>query len=144
MLAHLDRRCIGVTLHPDLLAKWMLGRRAKQFPEPTDIFVHRAFRDCTYFQPTWRGSVSLFAVEIARKRYGYDRIALCGCPMTISGSHFERNRPWHDAARFRNGWTDAMQELKPYVRSFSGWTKEIFGEPSIEWLQRDGAEKCLT
>lgn len=130
MLAHLDRPGIGVTLHPDLLAKWLTARRAKDLPELEAMFVHRPFRDCTVFAPQWRGSVGLFATEIARKHYGYARIILCGCPMTMTGGHFERKKLWHDAVSFRKGWIEALPELRPCVRSMSGWTRDQFGLPT--------------
>lgn len=86
------------------------------------------------FPLTWRGSVSLYAVEIARNYFGHTKLVLCGCPMTIEGGHFQRKKPWGTAIRFRKGWDGPKEELRSCLRSVSGWTQVEFGLPSKQWL----------
>lgn len=77
----------------------------------------------------WRpsGSSSLLGTQAAL-RLGYTRIVLCGCPLTGSnanGSKYEG---------FRDGWKARKNDVAPYVRSISGWTADILGKPSPEWV----------
>lgn len=59
---------------------------------------------------------------------GYDRIVLCGCPLT--GNAPEGN-PYE---AFRPGWTEVYEAIKDNVRSMSGWTRELLGAPNKRWL----------
>ena len=59
---------------------------------------------------------------------GYEKIILCGCP--LSGNAPEGN-PY---SNFRLGWIFHYGKLKDKVRSCSGWTKDTFGFPTAEWL----------
>lgn len=126
----------AVTLHPEMVSKWLLDRlnagttapikrlwSTKPFPGSTDHCFDR-----------WEGSVGLFAVKIARI-LGYTKIVLCGVPMTVEAGHFQRKQPWKAATQFRRGWNRYKSSLAPYVRSHSGWTQELFGPPTLEWLQ---------
>jgi len=68
---------------------------------------------------------ALYAIRI-----GYKKIILCGCPLT--GASLTRSGAAYET--FRTGWTAKLDKVKPFVRSMSGWTKELLGEPTQEWL----------
>jgi hypothetical protein len=73
------------------------------------------------------GSSALLGAQAALK-LGYRRIVLCGCPMTgtnIKNSNYESFRP---------GWEEKKKYLDDRVRSMSGWTRELLGAPTEEWL----------
>jgi hypothetical protein len=59
---------------------------------------------------------------------GYDHIVLCGCPLT--GNAPEGN-PYE---AFRPGWEAKKDVLQGKVKSMSGWTRDLLGMPTKEWL----------
>ncbi len=52
-----------------------------------------------------------------------------------SGREFrqDRNRQ-QPAIAFRQGWITSRDELSPHFRSMSGWTRELFGLPTEDWI----------
>lgn len=78
------------------------------------------------------GSSGLLAVGVALEK-GADRIILCGMPMD-QRRHVVRKRPWIPANGYRDRWIELHHKLAPVVRSYSGWTRERFGEPTGGWL----------
>lgn len=83
------------------------------------------------------GSSSLFGVQIGLA-LGYRRIILCGVPFDASGRFYFP--PWqngHDYAG-SDGW-DIWEKLHDAgelanVRSMSGRTRQLLGEPEREWI----------
>lgn len=69
---------------------------------------------------------------LAAIRLGYKKIILCGCPMTGDSPTRKGNR----YETFRVGWTAKINQVQDYVRSMSGWTMELLGTPTIEWLNQ--------
>jgi len=126
----------GCTLHPDKLPGWLSRRAAAGLPAPPVIWAHRHFANVDQWTRDWSGSVGLFAVKVAREEQ-FKKIICCGVPMEIHNDHFKRKVPWVAALGFRRGWSAHAQELRRYTRSMSGWTKELFGAPTIEWLASD-------
>jgi hypothetical protein len=125
----------AVTLHPEMVSKWLLDRlNAGQMPPIKRMWAPKPFPGSTdHCFDRWEGSVGLFAVKIARI-LGYTKVVLCGVPMTPV-NHFLRQKPWREATQFRRGWNRYKSSLAPYVRSNSGWTEELFGTPTLEWLK---------
>jgi hypothetical protein len=85
------------------------------------------------------GSSGLYAVGVALKELGCKKVVLCGVPMDPT-PRFGDDVPWdeRDPAQgvnkldlFRPYWERA--DLRQ-VRSCSGWTREILGAPTHEWL----------
>lgn len=73
------------------------------------------------------GSSALLGA-LAAIRLGYERIILCGCPLTGKNA---RNGSYEN---FRQGWTAKRETVLGKVKSMSGWTREFLGEPTEEWL----------
>ena len=73
------------------------------------------------------GSSSLLGA-LAAIKLGYDRIVLCGCPLEGKNN----NGSPYDS--FRVGWENKKKYLNDRVRSMSGWTRELLGAPTQEWL----------
>ncbi len=73
------------------------------------------------------GSSALLGVHAAIK-LGYNRIVLCGCPMT------GKNSTQGAYETFQIGWENKKKALANRVRSMSGWTREFLGAPTEEWL----------
>lgn len=76
------------------------------------------------------GSSSLLGVSAAI-RLGYKKIVLCGCP--LEGRNKGDNRSYN---HFQKGWEKRKEEIIPYVRSMSGWTKTFLGYPTKEWFEK--------
>jgi len=129
---------IACTLHPDKLNghfAWLVIRRKAGLPDPDEVWSHRKHAAVTHDTASndWRGSSGLFAVQVARRK-GHRKIIGCGVPMTVDGNHFERHIKWQSAIAFRDGWKQRKNEIAPYFRSLSGWTRQEFGEPDADWI----------
>lgn len=121
------------TLHPEKLMDWLPQRSAAGRAPPDRVWAHLMRTSVTDWTRDWRGSTGLFLVKIARE-LGHVHIVLCGVPMSVEAGHFIRKTRWDACHGFRRGWTDRVMSVKEYVRSYSGWTRELFGEPTDEWL----------
>lgn len=73
-----------------------------------------------YFSPS--GSSAMLGVEVALG-LGYDKIIVCGCPLTDKGY-----------ARFQKGWDARLDKIKDKVRAMSGYPRQLLGAPTEEWL----------
>jgi hypothetical protein len=138
-----------VTLHPEHLPRWLGARRAAGLPDPDRVVVPhdsqlptQDARDCAagheradYRWPGMNasGSSGLFATKIALEA-GHDRVVLCGVPMEAARAHFFNTALWAEVDAFRGAWGIALPHLRERVRSMSGWTAELLGTPSTEWL----------
>jgi hypothetical protein len=127
---HIDH---AITLHPEKLQTWAHNRNKNKFLPPTNVWAHRPAFLITNHTQDWGGSSGLFAIKIAME-LGFKKIILCGVPMTVEGKHFERKKNWDACLAFRRNWGVRVPAIKPYARSWSGWTKELLGEPTMEWF----------
>jgi hypothetical protein len=140
MISEFDGDCVGVTLHPNKAKDWLSARaRTRRLP-PSQVWAHtkgdrrHPFAGITDVADDWRGSSGLFAVAVARQ-LGYDRIILAGVPMTKEGGHFKRGPGhWNACDSFRLAWDNRRTALAPFLRSWSGWTREAFGEPDLSFI----------
>lgn len=69
------------------------------------------------------GSSAMLGIETAIK-LGHRKIICCGCPL-------DGDRKYES---FRRGWQERIDLIKDKVRSMSGWTRDLVGAPSVEWL----------
>lgn len=128
----------GVTLHPAKLGDWLRQRAERQLPALAEVWCWKAeVASITRTIADWGGSSGLLAVRAALAA-GHTRIILCGVPMEPDAGHFVRRRRWPHAIGFRRGWIQHRAELAPVLRSSSGWTRELFGAPTAEWLAAAG------
>src|SRR5579864_863054 len=122
------------TLHPDKMIAWTVLREKNGHPLPYgSTWAHRPYKNFTNHTKDWQGSSGLFMTKIARET-GYTHIILCGVPMTVEAEHFVRHQRWNAAPGFIRGWNHHEAQLRPFVRSMSGWTQATFGSPSFLWL----------
>lgn len=137
-----------VSLHGEKMGMWTERRRRAGFPDPERTFAHDTLKsgvlkvpDCiTDFTP-WRfngqedsGSSGLFALKVALIDLGFDKAVLCGVPLEAASGHFFDLQPWGGAEAHRRGWRQALPAIRDRARSMSGWTQELLGEPTTEWL----------
>lgn len=130
---------VAVSLHPEKLEVWLNERKEKALPSPDQVWAHskgapRANGQVTDHTDDWAGSSGLFAVKVALE-LGYRKIILCGVPMDPVQKHFIRHAYWNAVHPFRPAWERNHQKIAPYVRSFSGWTAQRLGRPSVEFLR---------
>lgn len=128
-----------VTLHPEpsRLPGWIAERRSLGLPDPDEVIGHEALspavtRVVPYVWPGMNasGSSGLFAAKVALE--DFDRVVLCGVPMDGS-VHRYSGQSW-DFEPFRDAWKIALPHLRDRVRSFNGWTRDLLGPPTPDWL----------
>jgi hypothetical protein len=75
------------------------------------------------------GSSAMLGVQAGLQK-GYERIILCGCP--LSGGNDKGDK----YESFRPGWEDQKNRkmVMGKVKSMSGWTAEFLGMPTEAWL----------
>ena len=135
----------AVTLHADRLKDWLRERRDRGYSDPGMTWAQRQPRAnnsprVEKIVPEWGGSSGLYAVTIALLHLKLRKVILCGVPMD-NQVHLIRGRPWQNFGVFVKAWRSHREEIAPYVRSFSGWTAELFGMPTQQFLEdnSDGA-----
>lgn len=87
----------------------------------------KTFRpDCLWKHNNEGGTSSLFGLEIAKK-LGYNKIVLCGCPLTGECGHSTVVYSWKIKIGKSPDW------YKENVRSYSGKTKQLLGDAKGWW-----------
>lgn len=123
------------TLHPEKLGLW---RRRRQGPKPFYTVSPDRHHDdggITHLvREKWGGSSGLYAVQIAIELFGFDRIVLCGVPITGSAGHIRGVDHWDYEHSYQSGWLRAHPHIGDRVRSCSGWTRGLLGPPDRSWL----------
>ena len=138
---------VWASLHPEFMLSYIMERRSRRLPEgyevvcPPDKELGLAGRGAKGFEMTrhsWlfpgqqaSGSSGLYGIKIMLDR-GY-KVVAAGIPMTTE-KHFSRNSLWLNRDSFFGGWREAKPYIKDHVRSMSGWTKQLLGEPTVKWL----------
>lgn len=124
----------AVTLHPNKLDEWLRDRKKFNGQVNFRIYAHKQYHGLVHTViPDWQGSSGLFAVKAALSE-SFAGVVLAGVPMTPKSGHFVRHKIWSSSALFTKGWVNHYKEIKVQTRSMSGWTKELLGVPTPEWL----------
>lgn len=128
-----------VSLHAYKFEKWIALRKEQGFEDgyvtwgckPDDQFPD-------YRLSAWGGGSSgMFAAQVALE-LGCTRVVLMGIPMTQT-PHFAETKEsfhvvWVAANAHWRAWGQCRERFGDNVRSMSGKTRELFGEPTTEWL----------
>lgn len=80
------------------------------------------------------GSSGFMAVHVALDALDVDRVVLAGVPMDAAAAHYGSDQPWDEADKYWGTWLGNVDRLRGRVRSMSGRTRNVFGEPDKEWL----------
>ena len=137
----------GVSLHAEEPPLWRLLRGQYGCDAGhTHTHAYRESRDpripnCDYI---WKirgsalaGTSTLFAVAVALA-LGYSRIVVAGAP--LDGKRHFYDSPGVECKQFastsvRQEWQNAQTHVfQDRVRSLSGWTRELLGEPADSWI----------
>lgn len=133
-----------VSFHPEMFTgeDWLNKRRAKGFPYAKNywasiykggIRLNISFPPLQYVKCSG-GASGLIGVRVARRFAS--KVVLAGIPMVAERGHFNKQGPWKEADTHRDAWVKAI-ELQDHVKSMSGWTAELLGTPTKEWLLED-------
>ncbi len=79
---------------------------------------------------------SLYAVKVLLD-LGFDRVVLCGVPIDNSRKFYDKPEdelPQWDSSNIQHAWLQESKSFNGKVRSMSGNTRGMFGEPTKEWL----------
>lgn len=130
------------SLHPALFPMWIEARAQKGLPPITSFWTTKSKEQVEGIKlqrlQGWGGSSGLFVTEVALKVGGPDpRVILCGIPLLPQYAHYDdpKQKRWNEASLYRPVWTRHRKELLPFVRSMTGWTKELLGAPTKEWIE---------
>lgn len=129
-----------VTLHPEHLEKWqaMCRRRRNSY----QTWSRRGTEhDVDHIISHWGvGSSGLFAVTVAF-HLEIERVVLAGVPMTVA-PHAD-GVPWQrkEVNVHWPGWLFHVERMRGRVKSMSGRTRELLGEPTPEWLYAEGPNR---
>lgn len=134
-VSHPDPLHHWVSLHPDTFETWERKRGELMFELDYVKWSQTARpRHGTRAVRKWRdGSSGLTALDVALNEAGCAGAILCGVPLDASVNVF-RGRPWSEWKRYRYGFQKARPQFGDRVRSMSGWTRELIGAPSPEWM----------
>jgi hypothetical protein len=125
-----------VSLHPECLGDWQ--RQRKGHPARY-VVTHRRHHDQgpvrTVVLEKWGGSSGLYAVQVARDLFNFQKIVLCGVPIDPHQGHINGASDWLHGHHFQKKWTRAIPEIAPFVRSMSGHTKDVLGFPDTAFLE---------
>lgn len=122
-----------VSLHGDKLKPWTARRRFAGLPDHKALFPHPGTPH-RFPGQTMPGSSGLFALKVALDDLGFDRAVLCGIPLDAAQNHFDTPGPWRPASQYEIGWRQALPEIADRARSLGGWTAELLGTPTADWI----------
>lgn len=135
----------AVSKHPERWTGWLAARERRRFPAPDRVISHleaegqasEAVTGHTEFRfpgQTASGSSGLFALKVALVDLGFDKAVLCGVPMSADRGHFAYGPTWPDAIHYQPAWREALPAIQDRARSLSGWTRNLLGAPTKDWL----------
>jgi len=136
-----------VTLHPEFMDKYEAERRALGLPNgyeivaplTSEVGMHgkkgNIHRRISYRWPGMSSSASsgIYAAKVALDD-GFDRLVMAGIPMTKETGHFTRGKVWAQRDCFLPGLKKSIPYLQGKCKSMSGYTMELLGAPTAEWL----------
>lgn len=130
------------TMHPELFPLWIRQRTAAGRPLEAQLWHARHARLPAGIESTpidsWGGSSGMLCVRLAI-HLRCEKIVLAGVPMRKTFSHYDCKLPWFEARQYWSAWERRKAEMADRVRSLSGWTADLLGRPTREWLDGNRA-----
>lgn len=120
------------TFHPAEIAEILDRRRDCGGNTDYRVISHENRPEVDIFIADWwkpTGSSALLGAQAAMTVLGYERIILCGCPLE------GRNGKGNSYESFRKGWETNRDKVLGKVTSMSGWTAQLLGMPTEEWIR---------
>lgn len=133
---------VWVSYHQNLLVDWIEKRRKRGKPPAKKVYVStgrckRGVKGAKTIKVRG-GSSGLLATHAALTE-GASHVILTGVPMDPQQGHVLNNYKvdaWLDGKKYLTHWQRDYKILRSKVRSMSGFTKELLGEPTIDWLEK--------
>lgn len=135
------------SFHPDLFPLWLKQRRELGLPDHAAQLWSGIYKGhpCgsgkiafpVKYVESNGGSSGMLAVDVALTGLSVDRAVLCGVPLQKT-ARYDDATPWTEGEVYRAAWLEKLEFIKGRVRSMSGWTRDLLGEPTREWL--DGSD----
>ncbi len=124
----------AVSVHPTRLPGWLNQRCYRKYNLPATVWSNGQGNGVSNIIPDeWRGSSGMYAVKVGLE-IGYNKIILCGVPMQADAGHYVRKQPWNQCEWFIDKWARYCPQFADKVCSMSGYTRELLGGPTHEWL----------
>lgn len=143
------------SFHPEMFAGWIAERAKHNRPPAQRLWSARSpkvkspsnYGLAINWLESIGGSSGLLAIQvgfaIGRPPYDneplIDKMILCGIPMEES-VRYDDGKIWKEALFYRDHWIKYFRDdprRRDHVRSMSGWTQELLGAPTEEWLRGD-------
>lgn len=136
-----------VSFHDDLFPLWVEKRQEKGYPPAESYWSYLPKPSVVVKRhklpvPVQRikgegGSSGLIATLTALEGLKADLVVLAGIPMHPDHGQYDDDgaKPWREAVKHRKAWETAMPRLLGRVKSMSGWTQQVLGAPTKEWLE---------
>lgn len=130
-----------VSKHPMKFREWKKIREMNGHKPVASFWTARGRRtgDLTFIKiiDSVLGGGGLLAARVAVHALGCTKVILCGVPLQPNGDHFNMiGKQWKEASLYRKGW-EKEPNLRPHLRSLCGWTREVFGAPTVEWANQE-------
>jgi len=128
-------------MHPDIRDRlWIPARRKKGLPDAGQLWHprHRGKWPGSIPIESWGGSSGMLCIAVAFE-LECTHIVLAGVPMVKLNNHFDDPKPWFECRQYHSVWKKLQPKLQGRVKSLSGWTKDLLGEPTEEWLNNETA-----
>lgn len=108
--------------------------------EGVKIFTRRGAHGVASYvvRAKWLGTSGLYGVQIALEELGFDGVILAGVPIDAAAGTLCAHSLMTDSdrvERYRPEWLLALPTIGARTRSMSGWTRELLGEPTSQWLR---------
>lgn len=134
---HLD---IAISLHPKKLPKFLELRAARGYPKPGIVisYKHSAgverVLDYRWPEMKYSGSTGHYGAKVLIDAYRCSKIILAGVPMDKRNAHYNNAAEWADCNLFLPAWEQTEFRLRGKVKSFDGFTANLLGRPTKDWL----------
>lgn len=127
-----------VSMHPELMPNWHGQRARAGLPMGARLWHPRHKPHPLPSDPvkSWGGSSGMLCITVAEV-LGVTHAVLAGVPMVKMNRHYDCEKPWHEARQYHPSWERQKDRIAPWVRSMSGWTRELLGPPTKEWFDAD-------
>lgn len=125
-----------VTCHSDKLVGWAEERRLNGFSDGYKTWGTGKGTVGERLEPYSRTGSGGLAVRVALEKLEADRVVLVGIPLTKT-PHFYGGEDWEGADSHWAAWQreyDKNRAMRHFVRSMSGRTRDLFGQPTRGWL----------
>lgn len=132
------------TYHIDRIPRELQKRRSLGYEDPICVWTYSHFR-------TPKIGLQVKAIRITGGSSGLlgamvgkqvaDRAVLAGIPLDPTMPHFHTRKygkPWKEGSMYLKTWHAMKAELQDKVKSMSGYTQKILGEPTLEWINGAG------